>query len=68
MYRHFYMTLVHIFKGRNSILCTFVEGKFHKGNTYTKGVKTFLFKKILFCFVLLYVCFLVLLYGALSYI
>ena len=66
VYRHFYMTHVHIFRGRNSILCTFVEGESHRGDAYTKGEETFFFKKTLF--VLLFVCFLVFLYDALSYI
>ena len=48
------------------VSCTFIREKFHRGDAYTKREKTFFYEKTLFCFVLLYVCFLVLLYGALS--
>ena len=48
------------------VSCTFIREKFHRGDAYTKRKKTFFYEKTLFCFVLLYVCFLVLLYGALS--
>ena len=60
-FRHFYMTHVHILGGRNSTSCTFIGGESHRGDAYTKGEKTFFFffLKTLFCFVLLYACFLV---------
>ena len=62
---------IHVKRGESileSLLdsCTFVREKFHKGDAYTKREKTFFNEKTLFCFVLLYVCLLVLLYGALS--
>ena len=46
VFRHFYMTHVHILKGRNSTSCTFVGGEIHRGeirrgDAYTKGEKTF---------------------------
>ena len=31
VFRHFYMTHVHILRGRNSTLCTFLGGESHKG-------------------------------------
>ena len=34
------MTLVHILRGRNCILCTFIGGEGHRGDAYTKGEKT----------------------------
>ena len=45
---HLYMTYVHILRGRNSTLCTFVGGESHRGeshrrNAYTKVEKTFFF-------------------------
>ena len=40
-------------------LCTILRGESLRGDAYTKGGKTFLFKKPLFCFVFLYVCSLV---------
>ena len=46
-------------RGKNSILCTFVGGESHRGDPYTKGEKTSFYEKILFCFVLLYACFLI---------
>ena len=39
---HFYMTHVHILKGRYSTSCTFVGEENHRGDVYTKGEKTFL--------------------------
>ena len=68
VFRHFYMTHVHILRGRNSTSCTFVGGEIHRGeirrgDAYTKGEKTF-FKKTLFYFMLVFS----LLYGALSYV
>ena len=61
VYRHFYMTHVHILSGRNFISCTFVGRENHKGDAYTNGEKTLtnFYEKTLFCFVLLYACFLV---------
>ena len=58
-FRHFYMTHVHILRGRNSTLCTFVGGESHRGDAYTKGEKTFFFWENL---VLVYACFLVVLW------
>ena len=55
---HFYMILVQICRGRNFI------GEMH----IPKGRKHPFIKKTMFCFVLLFVCFLVYVYGALSYI
>ena len=49
VYRHFYMTQEHILRGRYSILCTFVGGESHREDAYTKGEKTFHFKKTLIC-------------------
>ena len=56
VFRHFYMTHVHIFRGRNSNSCTFVGGESHRGDAYTKGEKTFFLWEN---FVLLYACFLI---------
>ena len=65
--RHFYMTLVHILRGRNSTSCTFVGGENHKEDAYTKGEKTHFMRKP--CFVLFYFMLVFsLLYGVLSYI
>ena len=67
VYCYFYMTRVHILRGRNSTLCTFVGGESHRGDAYTKGKKTFFMRKP--CFVLFYLMLVFsLLYGALSYI
>ena len=55
VFRHFYMTHVHILKGRNSTLSTFVGGENYRGDAYTKREKTF----SLFCFGLYYSCALV---------
>ena len=54
VYRHLYMTHVHILREINSTLCTFVRGESHKGDAYTKGEKPFLFWEILVlsCFTL----------------
>ena len=52
VYCHFYMTHVHILRGRNSISCTFVGRKSHKGDVYTKREKTSFLRKP--CFVLFY--------------
>ena len=54
-FRHFYMTHVHILRGRNSTLCTFVGGESHRIDVYTKGEKTYFFffeNLVLFCFTL----------------
>ena len=32
-------------------MCTFLGGESHRGDAYTKGEKTFLYEKTLFCFV-----------------
>ena len=58
VYCHFYMTPVHILVGRNSTLCTFVEGESYRGDAYTKGEKTCFMRKPC-CLVLPYACFLV---------
>ena len=50
VYCHFYMTHVHILRGINSTLCTFVGGESYKRDAYTKREKTF----SLFCFGLYY--------------
>ena len=69
MYRYFYMTYMHILKGRNSTSCTFIEGESHRGDAYTKGEKTFhLFMRkpyfVLFYLMLVFSLF----YRALSYV
>ena len=53
-FRHFYMTHVHILRGRNSTLCTFVGGESHRIDVYTKGEKTYFFFFWKPCFVLFY--------------
>ena len=59
VYHHFYMTHVHIFRGRNSTLCTFVGGESPRGEAYTKGEKIYFYEKTLFCLVLPYAFFLI---------
>ena len=61
------MTLVHIFRGRNSISCTYLVGESHRRDAYTQGEKTsFRRKPCSVCFTLcVFSC---LFYGALSYI
>ena len=62
-YRHFYMTHMHILRGKNSTSCTFVRGESLRGDAYTKGEKTFFFRKpcfICFTLCLLSRCFMVL--------
>ena len=67
VFRHFYMTLVYILRGRNSTSCTFVGEKSHREDTYTKGEKIFFMSKP--CFVLFYIMLVFsLLYGTLYYI
>ena len=61
-YRHFYMHHVHILRGRNSTSCTFVGGESHRGDVHTKGEKTFFYEKTLFCLVLPFACFLIVLW------
>ena len=39
MYRHFYITHMHILSGRNSTSCTFVGEESHRRDAYTKGEK-----------------------------
>ena len=53
-FRHFYMNLVHILRGRNSTLCTFVGGEIHRGYAYIKGEKTFFYEKTLFYLMLVF--------------
>ena len=57
MYRHFYMTLVHILRGGNSFLCTFIRGEIPYGRCIYQGGENIFYEKTLFCFVLLYACF-----------
>ena len=67
VYRHFYMTHVHILRGRNSISYIFVGGESQRGDAYTKGEKTSFMRKP--CFVLFYLMLVFsLLYSALSYV
>ena len=50
---HFYITHVHMLKGRNFVSCTFIGGESHRGNAYTKGEKTSFMRKPCFvCFTL----------------
>ena len=58
-YHHFYMTNVYILRERDSISCAFVRGESYREEAYTKGEKTSFYEKTLFCFVLLYACFLI---------
>ena len=62
VFRHFYMTHVHILRGRNSTSCTFVGGESLWGDAYTKGEKTSFFRKPCFVFILYYAYFLVVLW------
>ena len=59
---HFYRTHVHILRRRNSTSCTFIGGKNHRGDAYTKGKKTFLFffRKPCFALCVFSRCFMVL--------
>ena len=59
VYHHFYMTHVHIFRGKNSTSCTFVGGESLRGEAYTKGEKIYFYEKTLFCLVLPYAFFLI---------
>ena len=69
VFHHFYMTYVHILKGKNSISCTFVGRESYKGDAYTKEEKTFFFLMRKSCFALFYFMLVFsLLYGALSYL
>ena len=54
VYYHFYMTYMHILKGRDSTSCTFIGGESYRGDAYTKGEKTFIFFFRKPCFVLFY--------------
>ena len=65
VYHHFYMTHVYILRVRNSTSCTFIGGKSHRGDAYTKGGKTSFYEKALFCLPYILLLFL-LLYGAFS--
>ena len=50
---HFYITLVHILRGRNSISRTFVGRESHRGDAYTKKEKTFFWENLgLLCLLL----------------
>ena len=60
MFHHF-ITHVHIFRGSNSTLCTFVRGEIHRRDAYIKEEKTFFYEKTLFDLVLVFSVF----YGAL---
>ena len=67
VYRHFYMTHVHILRGRNSTSCTFVGEESYRKDAYTKGEKTSFMRKL--CFALFYFMLVFsLLYGAFSYV
>ena len=55
VFRHFYITHVHILRGRNYTSCTFIGGESYRGDAYTKGEKTFFLENL----VLLYACFLI---------
>ena len=57
----YFMTHVHILRGRNSTLCTFVGGEIHRGDAYIKGEKTFFYEKTLLYLMLVFSMF----YGAL---
>ena len=64
VYRHFYMTHVHILRGRNSTSCTFVGEEIHRGRNpqgrcIYQGGEDIFYEKTLFCLVLPYACFLV---------
>ena len=59
VFRHFYMTHVHILRGKNSTSCTFVGEESHRGDAYTKGRKYF-FRKPCFTLCLFSCCFMVL--------
>ena len=50
MFHYFYMTHVHTLRGKNSTSCIFVGGESHRRDAYTKGEKTFCYKKTLFRF------------------
>ena len=53
VFRHFYITHVHILKERNSTSCAFVGRENYRRDAYTKGEKTFLWENlVLFCFTL----------------
>ena len=57
----YFMTHVHILRGRNSTSCTFVGGEIHRGDAYIKGEKTFFYEKTLLYLMLVFLVF----YGAL---
>ena len=50
VFHYFYMTHVHTLRGKNSTSCIFVGGESHRRDAYTKGEKTFCYKKTLFRF------------------
>ena len=55
VFRHFYMTHVHILRGKISTSFTFIGGESDRGDAYTKGRRHFFLENL----VLLYACFLV---------
>ena len=60
LYRHFYMTHVHILRESNSTLCTFVWEESHRGDAYTKGRRHCFMRKPCFTLCLFSRCFMVL--------
>ena len=59
---HFYMTHVHILRGWNFTSCTFVGGENYRRDAYIKGGEAIFYEKTLFCLVLPYACFLIVLW------
>ena len=64
---HFYITHVHMLKGRNFVSCTFIGGESHRGDAYTKEENKSFYEKTLFCLLYIILVF-SLFYGALSYV
>ena len=62
VYRHFYMTHVYILRVRNSTSCTFIRGKSHRGDAYTKGGEDIFLWESLVLFGLHFASFLVVLW------
>ena len=60
VFRHFYMTHVHILRGKISTSFTFIGGESHRGDAYTKGRRYFFFRKPCFTLCLFSRCFMVL--------
>ena len=67
VFRHFYITHVHMLKERNSVSCTFIGGESHRGDAYTKEENKSFYEKTLFCLLYIILVF-SLFYGALSYV